>query len=193
MLPDSYAFRTSGDSMQRVHLGWCHALVLPVILGSLSSVCLAQETRGSITGKVTDPSSAVLCRRHRGGHEYGDECSDPAVSQFNGLLSKSISWSPDPTRCPPKRRGFKKLVRSGHHAEHRRPSGRRHATAGRRHRFVDRGDRGCAAARDHQRSRWTRSRYTRHCESPRHHYESVGAAGHLAGRRIYRRRPASIA
>src|ERR1035437_10986662 len=47
-----------GSCMSRFHLQ-CTAAVLFASL-SISTVCLAQGSRGSITGKVTDPQSAVV-------------------------------------------------------------------------------------------------------------------------------------
>ena len=46
--------------MPRLHSQLGHALVLGAALLSLSAICPAQETRGSITGKITDPQSAVI-------------------------------------------------------------------------------------------------------------------------------------
>jgi hypothetical protein len=46
--------------MPRLHSQRGRALVLGAALLSLSAICPAQETRGSITGKITDPQSAVI-------------------------------------------------------------------------------------------------------------------------------------
>jgi hypothetical protein len=46
--------------MIRLHSQRSRTLVLGAALLSLSVICPAQETRGSITGKITDPQSAVI-------------------------------------------------------------------------------------------------------------------------------------
>jgi len=50
-----------GGYLLRLHLARNRALLLSVVLLlSLSMVCLAQESRGSITGKVVDPQNSVI-------------------------------------------------------------------------------------------------------------------------------------
>jgi hypothetical protein len=96
--------------MQRWHFG--RAVVAFAGIALFSTVCLAQETRGSITGKVTDPSSAVLPNAIVLVTNTATNASSRVISNSTGYYEADF-LIPGPYSVSAEATGFKKLVRTG--------------------------------------------------------------------------------
>jgi hypothetical protein len=98
--------------MQRIFVGLRRAMCAAVVLLSVSTICLAQQSRGSITGKVTDaqnavvPSATVVVTNTATGVANTVKTNQTGFYQVDFLIPGPYSVSAEST-------GFKVLVRSG--------------------------------------------------------------------------------
>ena len=88
------------------------ALFVCVTLLSAFSVCLAQESRGSITGKIVDPQNAVMVGANVTVTNTATNVSRRAVSNQTGYY-EVILLDPGTYSVTVEASGFKKVVRSG--------------------------------------------------------------------------------
>ncbi|MGA2268449.1 MAG: carboxypeptidase-like regulatory domain-containing protein [Bryobacteraceae bacterium] len=99
--------------MLRSHVVQNRALFLGVaLLLSISTVCLAQESRGSITGKVVDPQNSVVPGAAVVVTNTATNVSDHATTNQTGYF-EVVSLNPGPYSVSVESSGFKKLVRTG--------------------------------------------------------------------------------
>ena len=96
-----------------LHFTQNRALWLGVaLLLSISTVCLAQESRGSITGKVVDPQNSVVPGATVVVTNTATNVSDKATTNQTGYFEANF-LNPGPYSVSVESSGFKKLVRSG--------------------------------------------------------------------------------
>src|ERR1035437_4684668 len=102
-----------GGYMLRLHFAQNRALWLGVVLLlCLSTVCLAQESRGSITGKVVDPQNSVVPGAAVVVTNTATNVSDKATTNQTGYFEVNF-LNPGPYSVSVESAGFKKLVRAG--------------------------------------------------------------------------------
>jgi hypothetical protein len=82
------------------------------LLLCLSAVCLAQESRGSITGKVVDPQNAVVPGATVVVTNTATNVSDKVTTNQTGYFEVGF-LNPGPYSVSVESAGFKKLVQSG--------------------------------------------------------------------------------
>jgi hypothetical protein len=82
------------------------------LLLSISTVCLAQESRGSITGKVVDPQNSVVPGAAVVVTNTATNVSGHATTNQTGYFEVGF-LNPGPYSVSVESAGFKKLVRSG--------------------------------------------------------------------------------
>ena len=82
------------------------------LLLSLSTVCLAQESRGSITGKVVDPQNSVVPGATVLVTNTATNVSDKATTNQTGYFEVNF-LNPGPYSVSVESAGFKKLVQTG--------------------------------------------------------------------------------
>src|ERR1035441_5830362 len=98
--------------MQRSHFGLNRALLLVTLLSVVSAAGLAQESRGSITGKVIDaqnavgPNATVVVTNNATNVSSRVTTNQTGYYEVDFLVPGSYTVSGEIT-------GFKKLVRSG--------------------------------------------------------------------------------
>jgi hypothetical protein len=87
--------------------------VLPAVVLLLSAInCLAQESRGSITGKVTDPQNAMVAGAKVTVTNTGTNVSNTATSNSTGYWEINF-LIPGAYSLTVESSGFKKMMRSG--------------------------------------------------------------------------------
>ena len=176
--------------MLRLHLTQSCALLLGVaLLFSVSTVCLAQESRGSITGKVADPQNAVVPGAAVVVTNTATNVSGNATTNQTGYFEVGF-LVPGTYSVSVESAGFKKFVQTGI--------------------TLDTGDRlalnlkleigqttpiggslgGCAVARYRYLRPRPRPQHPRHRPVALHHHESLRLAGHGRGHDLHRRRDA---
>jgi hypothetical protein len=96
--------------MPRLHLGYTAALLFASL--SISSVCLAQGSRGSITGKITDPQSAVVPGASITILNVLTGVSNKIITNQTGYYEANF-LDPGSYSVTVEAPGFKSLVRSG--------------------------------------------------------------------------------
>ena len=116
--------------MLHLHLAQSCALSIGVaLLLSISTVCLAQESRGSITGKVVDPQNAVVPGAAVVVTNTATNVSGHATTNQTGYFEVNFLL---PGRTPSRwnRRASRSWC-NRHHAGHRQPPGSRYAAGNR--------------------------------------------------------------
>ena len=99
--------------MLRLRLVQNRALLIGVaLLLSISTVCPAQESRGSITGKVVDPQNAVVPGATVVVTNTATNVSDKVTTNQTGYFEVGF-LNPGPYSVSVESAGFKKLVQSG--------------------------------------------------------------------------------
>ncbi len=98
--------------MQRSHFGLLRALLLVVLLSVVSAVGFAQESRGSITGKVIDPQSAVVPSATVVITNDATGISSRITTNQTGYYEVEF-LTPGIYTVTAEMTGFKKLVRAG--------------------------------------------------------------------------------
>ena len=83
-----------------------------LLLLCLSTVCLAQESRGSITGKVVDPQNSVVPGATVLVTNTATNVSDKATTNQTGYFEVNF-LNPGPYSVSVESAGFKKLVQTG--------------------------------------------------------------------------------
>ncbi len=100
-------------------------------------VCPAQETRGSITGKVTDPSGAVVPGAAVVVTNTATNVASRAATNETGYYEVNF-LVPGPYSVSAETKGFKNNSAIGNHFEHGRSFGRRSTTSSRRYGHIGR-------------------------------------------------------
>jgi hypothetical protein len=99
--------------MLRLRFAQNRALLIGVaLLLCLSMVCLAQESRGSITGKVVDPQNSVVPGAAVVVTNTATNVSDKATTNQTGYFEVNF-LNPGPYSVSVESAGFKKLLRTG--------------------------------------------------------------------------------
>lgn len=88
------------------------ALTVGVALAAVFSVCLAQDSRGSVTGILTDPQSAVMPGVNIAVTSDATNTVKRTVTNQTGYFEVSF-LDPGKYTLTAEATGFKKLVRSG--------------------------------------------------------------------------------
>jgi len=98
--------------MQRWHFTAYRALLAGAALLFISTACLAQESRGSITGKVTDPQNAVIPNAKVVVTNAATNIPTNLTTNQTGYYEVE-HLIPGPYSVSAESAGFKKLVRAG--------------------------------------------------------------------------------
>src|SRR5208283_1280797 len=98
--------------MQRIFVGLRRAMYAGVVLLSLSTLCLAQQSRGSITGKVTDAQNAVVPNATVVVTNTATNVANTVKTNSTGFYQVDF-LIPGPYSISAESTGFKTLVRSG--------------------------------------------------------------------------------
>src|ERR1039458_1813785 len=98
--------------MQRLHFGLNRALLLFALLAVVSAVGYAQESRGSITGKVIDPQNAVVPNATVVITNNATNVSSRVTTNQTGYYEVDF-LTPGTYTATGEMTGFKKLVRTG--------------------------------------------------------------------------------
>ena len=98
--------------MLHVVAGLRRAVLASLVLLSVSTFCLAQQSRGSITGKVTDPQNAVVATATVVVTNLATNVANIFKTNQTGYYEVEF-LVPGPYSVSAESPGFKKLVRSG--------------------------------------------------------------------------------
>ena len=98
--------------MQRPHFARTRTSFAAIVLLCMSTVCLAQESRGSITGKVTDPQNAVVPNAAVVVTNTATNVATRVTTNQTGYYEVNY-LIPGPYSVSAESAGFKKLVRGG--------------------------------------------------------------------------------
>ncbi|MBZ5623766.1 MAG: carboxypeptidase regulatory-like domain-containing protein [Acidobacteriia bacterium] len=98
--------------MLRLHSGPVLAVSLCVTLFAVSTICFAQESRGSITGKILDPQNAIVPNANIVVTNVETNVAKRTVTNQTGYF-EVIALDPGTYSVSVDAAGFKKVIRSG--------------------------------------------------------------------------------